>query len=335
MVVKTYIFLIYFLGYGALITFTWCFIRFNSLKEFIFWLFWDLSGLRFVYEKIWPTSFYERSERRPPATFTIWVLGIYAAVYGISQQRYENARNILEIKTNGIFSQLSTPAWKLSFSRIPKLQNERYPEKPEFLKPISVFRSLFGEGDIDLDNVELLISVIEGRKDSLTGIDLTNINLEGANLINANLEDTILVNAKFNRANLTRANFKNSVVIDASFANATLDKVNFENSCIGGANFLDASCIETNLKNVHLVPVMDKRFEETFSTGAAKVRFNFLQRFGQSHSDKEVSDLLCKAKCLFGSDMSESLASLMIVKCPQKMKDPFPPKPINFNILNN
>ena len=67
-------------------------------RDALIWLFWDFSGLRAIWERIRPP--YDLStHRRRPATFMLWVIGIYSALFGIASQRYENRIDIVHSST--------------------------------------------------------------------------------------------------------------------------------------------------------------------------------------------------------------------------------------------
>ncbi|WP_419656563.1 uncharacterized protein Dvar_56580 [Desulfosarcina variabilis str. Montpellier] len=320
-----------FIGYGSIFALLWCLKKFNSLREFLTWVSWEFSGLRFVYEKVWPPSPNVREQRKSPPTFVIWVVGIYVALYGLAYQRFENARNMLELKTNAVIGQLATQTWRMTLNRIPKLQNSKIPVNPDFLNPISIYTSMFGEGIADIENVELLISVLEAWKDSLHGLDLTNANLTGANLREANLENTILIGANLNRADLFQANLKKSLLVNASFVDAMLDKANLEKAGITGCNFSGASLIETKLIDI-VTPTTDERFEKKYKSGSKNVLLtnDYVPPGG---INSENCRLLCNALTLYNAEMSESLNRLIKSKCPDVLgNSPFPKKMENFRI---
>ena len=101
-------------------------------------LFWDFSGLRFIYYKVF------HPEGRP-STIIFWITGIYVALVGLASQRYENRIDIIENRANAIFSQLSTSVGLKAVDRITYVQNMPCPIKQEILKPITVIQSLYKE----------------------------------------------------------------------------------------------------------------------------------------------------------------------------------------------
>ena len=62
-----------------------CFVH-DRGRRFVIWLFWDFSGLRFIWKKIRP-SIVNQPNERPPATFMIWafgIIGLYVALFGLA-----------------------------------------------------------------------------------------------------------------------------------------------------------------------------------------------------------------------------------------------------------
>jgi len=118
----------------------------KKIFAFIKYLLWDFSGLRFVLEKIRPPAKRPPNER-PPATFMIWVFGVfgvYIALFTIASQRYENNLDRLENRTNAILVLVSKDETrKNAFGLIPKAQNTKIPIEPDFLDPVSSITSLF------------------------------------------------------------------------------------------------------------------------------------------------------------------------------------------------
>ncbi len=74
--------------------------------KFIYWLIWDFSCLRAIFRKIFTLSFKEQNnneEIKPPATFLLWFVGLYIALFGLTSQRYENKFYSAQIKYTTIY----------------------------------------------------------------------------------------------------------------------------------------------------------------------------------------------------------------------------------------
>lgn len=105
------------------------------------WFLWDLSGLRAICARICPGWIDESLPR--PSTFVLWVVGIYAALYGIANQRYESHIDRIEARANGIYAQLGSSQWKEALERIPRAQAMTRPIQPRLFEPLSVLCSLY------------------------------------------------------------------------------------------------------------------------------------------------------------------------------------------------
>lgn len=219
--------------------------------DFIKWLVWDFSGLRYIWGKILPPVDTLTNERRP-VTFLLWVIGLYAALFGIASQRYENRIDIIENRANAIFAQLSSPAYKKVLSRIPIVQNMQCPQKPEILKPLSVFRSLLGEENKYKEIVTVLRDIVENWKFDLVSVDLDEAILDGANLSGANLKLATLRGANLRNTDLKMANLESADLTGAKLENSNLREADFKLSNLNGSNLKNCNLRWTNFGNANL-----------------------------------------------------------------------------------
>ena len=83
----------------------------TKLKKALIWFIYDFSGIRAIYEKIWP-PLEKNKDYRQPSTFLLWIFGIYIALYGISSQIYENSLGKLENRANAIITLTASTDWK-------------------------------------------------------------------------------------------------------------------------------------------------------------------------------------------------------------------------------
>ncbi len=205
------------------------------------WWLWDLSGVRAICAKVVPT--WKAASEPRPSTFLLWIVGIYAALFGIAAQRYENHIDRIEVRANGIYAQLGSSQWKEALERIPRAQAMTRPKQPELLKPWSVLCSLyFCEQERDTEMVETLRDVILTFKENLEGVDLRGVDLSGANLRRANLV----------KADLRMANFKMTDFLGANLMGADLRKARFGRTDFREANLEKVNLRETNLRGAHL-----------------------------------------------------------------------------------
>jgi hypothetical protein len=208
-----------------------------TFKGAILWLVWDFSGLRFIWEKIIPPDPYDpKTNKRKPATFFLWAVGIYITFFVITSQRYENRIDIIENRANSIFTQLGTPNYKKALGRIPRVQNMPCPIKPEIPHPATVFKSLF-QNTTYTEIVELLKETVENWKDSLTGVDLSFAQLQRANLRGAQLDS----------ANLWKANLQEAVLWEANLQGAELFGTNLQRAGLLGVDLQGADLLGVDL----------------------------------------------------------------------------------------
>ena len=89
-------------------------------------------------------------------------------------------------------------------------------------------------------------------KANLSGANLIKANLSNANLKRANLFGTNLIEANLSHTNLERANLSGANLIKANLANANLENTDLSNANLSDANLSHTSLFNTNLFNVDL-----------------------------------------------------------------------------------
>lgn len=240
------------LGYGLILSIILIFGYFNNPKDILIWVLYDFSGIRLICERIFPPKLDIKNYRKP-SSFLVWCIGLYFALYGISIQRYENALNQNQIQINSIFSQLSTNDWKSAISRIPSIQKKKYPFKPDMIKPISVFRSLFVSGQFDADIIDLTNRIIESKKNDLSGISLKGVILKNVDLSEANLNKADLSNAEINNSNFKFSSFKSAKLKNVTIRNSNLCNTDFSNSILNGSRINYCSFSNTYFHNSSII----------------------------------------------------------------------------------
>jgi hypothetical protein len=175
--------------------------------NFLLWVVYDFSGVRFIWSKILPPKETENTKRQP-STFIFWILGIYIGLFGITSQRYENRVDIIENRANSIFAQISTSAYKKALSMITRIQRMECPIKPYILKPGTVFASLFSRSSRYDEIVDLLTRTIENCK-----ADLKEVNLSYAQLHRADLQRDRLCLTRFQSADLREADLPKGPIL--------------------------------------------------------------------------------------------------------------------------
>lgn len=244
-------------------------------KKFILWLAFDFSGIRAIYEKILPPSEEKKAGNyRTPPTFSLWIIGIYIAFFGVASQRYEHSINKLEAKSNAIIASLSSIEWKLAITRIPAIQNTLIPTPPNLINPSSVFKTIFGKREKDPVIIDLLKDIIKDKKEHLAGINLNYVVLDELDLSGADFSGAYLVGASFIGADLSGATFKDAYLSDSNLTGAIILGVSFEN----------AACIKTDFTNIKIrenpeVVVEGEDGGSTYNLEKSRARRDYIKKW--------------------------------------------------------
>jgi hypothetical protein len=246
------------------------------------------SGLQFILEKINP------SEKGKLPTFTLWIIGIYIALFGVASNRYENRVDIIENRINGIYAQISKDI-QIAFERLVDVQEMVCPVKPEILEPVSIVKSFLPLKDIRYEEgVEQLKQLVEDwakrsetiesrlqrepqaeewikklkgalKKDGtldykkrigqLAGIDLRKAQFKEANLYQAQLEGAYLWEAQLEGAGLWRGKLERAGLRDANLERADLRLVKLEGANLRLAKLENACLCKADLKNAQYLTV--------------------------------------------------------------------------------
>ena len=134
------------------------------------WLLFDFSGIRFICKKIRPPL--PGNTKRPAASAFLWFIGIYFAAFGVASQRYENAIDRIEARSNGIYAQAGAGRYLQAIERIPDAQHMTRPQKPILTSPLSIYRSLFGHQVCDAESSDCLKEFVVSFKNELRGVNL-------------------------------------------------------------------------------------------------------------------------------------------------------------------
>ena len=135
----------------------------KTLYRFIFKLLWhifDFTGLRYIYQMIFPLPLTLNQSKRPPSSFLIWFIGLYGVIYGLSLQFYEMKVNRIERRLNSIATVLTTNSFRSALQRIPSTQHMSCSVKPVFFNPIVTFQSFLGKQKLSNDDIDLLKEMV-------------------------------------------------------------------------------------------------------------------------------------------------------------------------------
>lgn len=216
---------------------------YKKIPVTILWILYEYTGAHYIWRKIRPLKD-PVTGIRIPASITMWVIGIYFALYGIASQRYENRLGALENKVYLIVAQIGSPSGKKALERIPDVQKKPCPSEPELWPLYSGFISLFGK---QIPNREIV-----SCKNDLKGVNLVNVDLVLADLWEANLEEAIISQSNLVGARLAKANLQRTRLLWTDLQWTILALADLRGSNIGGANLEHANLQETNLEGASL-----------------------------------------------------------------------------------
>jgi len=98
----------------------------------------------------------------------------------------------------------------------------------------------------------------------LSGLDLSDFNLESAILIGANLKNTILAGANLHKANFAMANLEKATLVNANLSKANLFRANLEGAIFIRANLSEACLDSAVLTDADFSHAVMRRVNLTF-----------------------------------------------------------------------
>lgn len=209
--------------------------------------FYHYSGLKFIWRK-----FYPKDDKILPTGF-VWLVALYAAVFGLTSQVYENRVDIIENRTNILISSLLNKyIGNTATGQIALIQNSSVPVNPKFWNPLSVLASLVGLESSYPESIKRLQESLQLIKHDLKGVMLISANLGGANLEDAKLSGAILGHANLEGANLEHANLAQAFLYGANLTRASLYGTNLNSADLYVANLSEANLREAKLKEANL-----------------------------------------------------------------------------------
>ncbi len=234
------------------------------------WFFYDFSGIRFIWGKIVPESVEVISAGSyvEPATFTLWTIGIYMTLFGITSTLYKLSLDCAVTRLNALIAQLGTTnkdAFKSIVAQFPLIQGIPIPAKPEVLKPHSVIYSLFSNKSKNAEILDWSQRLLESQKKNLENVNLQCINfvppifrgsdssrqrLGGVELEGAKFSGAHLALADFSGANLREADLSETFLVGADFILANLWGANLSGANLAKVNWSKANLSFANLKGI-------------------------------------------------------------------------------------
>jgi len=216
------------------------------------------SGIKFIFRKFCPS----KSSGELP-TGLLWFIGIYVSLFGIAWQRYENRTfEIDNLVENSITAQLASNKLHYVLSRIPNIQWQPCPLKPEIFNLKSVFISLFGDYRQHEVQVDYLKDILIDHRDMLKSLNLGYCDLRGTIFMGGNFEESLLLYAKLDQAIFNQVSFKNTDFFNAKFNNAWFNECDFSGSNFHSVDLKDtffSNCNFEETKNIKLEQLLKCR----------------------------------------------------------------------------
>lgn len=178
-------------------------------KKLLFFILWDLSGIRFIYEKVHPQ---QNSNEKPASTLFIWLIGINMACWGLAMTKYEFKNNVTENRMANIIPvAIANPEKYNDYQMLIDYQYKKMPLEPSIFNPVKTLVSLFEiKNVIPKSNIESIKECIVANRESLSNENLAYANLQNADLRNGNFISSNLSNVDLTDAFLKNANFYNA-----------------------------------------------------------------------------------------------------------------------------
>jgi hypothetical protein len=212
-------------------------------KKDTLWLIWDLSGFRFIWNKIRPEKDVGRAA---PSSFLFWIITIYLGLYSIASSKYESSVASYDQGISTIYIELSIPELKqLGINKIAALQKTRFYSKPSIVDPIDTLKTVFFKSEIDPKRQGQLKTILKHYKKELNNSYFDSIDFSYFDgLSKSNFSNSNLNNAKFVDSNLIGSNFSNAKLTNANFAGAQLSFAKFQDANMKNANFVGSTGID-------------------------------------------------------------------------------------------
>jgi len=217
--------------------------------------FYWLSGLKHIVRK------FQRVEDdvKYPTGF-LWAIGLYFAIFGLSDQLYQGELNRLKGRIDQVRDGVVSANKNYWFEQIAPLQNSqtRIPPWP----PTQTIQSFLGVREKNPAMIKELIDIVQSpsadlRGASLSGIDLKGANLTRANLVNANLKDANLEGVNLEDANLKDANLEGANLTEGKLYGVRLNRAKllgakFNRAKLGGARLNGAELTMADFREANL-----------------------------------------------------------------------------------
>ncbi|MCC8397764.1 MAG: pentapeptide repeat-containing protein [Rickettsia endosymbiont of Labidopullus appendiculatus] len=204
----------------------------------------------------------------------IKLLSGYVVLYTVAFGRYQLSVLALDNKVSRLVALSEGKNPKLTFERIPYLQQETVPVEPIFFQPLSIWKSFNPKyNQVNIEIFKDLRFLIVNKKQNLNDLNLSGIILfgTGSNKYDTDFSESHFHNIKFFRANLSLNNFQKSEFSNVDFWGAKLlgcdfalskftnetylESADFSGSNLCGVEFINASYNTAIFSNTNLIGV--------------------------------------------------------------------------------
>lgn len=193
------------------------------------YLLWDLSGCRYIWNKVRPEKANDKPE---PSSIVIWLVSLHLGLFTLASALYDSSKNSYDAKLSLVYTLLQIEEVKqLGINKITSLQGDQVLLKPSIYNPIDNIKSILRVKVADVENEKQLKSLLKYYK----------MHLSNSYLYQGDFSDIDnLSQAQFQNSYLQKSNFKDSSLIYADFSNSDLRNTNFQNSDLSFASFYQA-----------------------------------------------------------------------------------------------
>ncbi len=211
-------------------------------RKYLYFLY-DISGIRYLYEKARPPlkDSGKASNPRPASTIIPFLVAVYTGIYALQEASHDRQAGLIQNQITGLYSQLNTSPTTSptdAIERIPSIQRIAITPSPEYFHvPKTLYNFFAQEKEIYREGVEELQSIIQIwakrpmsherfeqlKKSSDLGENtkISELNmLSFIDLFLANLQGASLYGVNFQGANLEGANLKNAILCEADLSSA-------------------------------------------------------------------------------------------------------------------
>lgn len=213
----------------------------KKFKRIIIFIIWDIIPVHFILSLVNPSRF----EKSKPSTISVWLIGIYTAMFTIASQSYESALNRSKTRLDNISN---VKEQQIRLNLISEIQNSKIPIEPKYQNFLKTIKSFFGQKELNSDLLQTTKLLLVNEKDSIVQVKIKDIDFSGIDF-----KSTVFKNAYFKNSKFINCAFNNCIFIHSQFYESDLSGA-WINDCkmgylnLKGSNLKLFQCAGTNLK---------------------------------------------------------------------------------------